>query len=246
MRRPRDRDAAIRRIAVTSILAPILAGCLAGRGAIRTAPGCYEGPFDLRVVHEDGAPAGNTPIGIFFMLWMADPSTGNVELYEKTRRTNANGRFHRDAVRECMTPTYLYAMDEPHGLAALKVISDVDEIDAPHRLTLRPACRVSGRVSASHLNEPRRADPPILVALHPGTRLTSRYLKRQTIDGHFEFLVPPGAYTLAISTRDATSKGVRIDIPRNSKHLDIGVVAFEMKVVPPAGKSVRIQASGAH
>ncbi|MCB9852924.1 MAG: hypothetical protein H6819_07500 [Phycisphaerales bacterium] len=203
-------------------------GCIHPHGESNATSSCYEGPIDVHVQYPDGAPAANLPIGFGAMLWIVDPSTGESVLHERTWRTDENGDCRRDRWRECMLPTMLYAIDVPRQLAALKPILRYDALEETHRLTLNAACRVTGRVSDANLGSRDTDDRLVLVKLNPGTTLTSRYIKYQTADGQFSFLVPPGEYTMSISTAQAQSNGIRVDVPRGASRLDVGDVRFEM------------------
>lgn len=214
-------------LSATALAIVVLAGCQHPRRMSSVSSSCYEGPVALRVEYPDGTPAADVPVGLGFMLWRSDPTTGQAALHAKTLHTDADGQYRRARWRECMLPTWLYAVDESRRLAAFEMIPSYDRIDGRHALTLTPACRVTGRVHKMHFKWTTRESPNILVELNPGPTRTSRTLKYESRDGRFAFLVPPAVYTLSIATSQVLWKGTRVDIPAGKPDIDLGVVQFE-------------------
>jgi len=206
-----------------------LGGCSRSGWVPDSSPTCYSGPIDLTVRYVDGTPGANAAVGIFSMLWLPDPATGEPMRYPRTHRADAAGRFRMSDVRECMTPTWFYAADEHNGLAALLPINTFDQIGKPATLTLRKACWLTGGIK--NPPEPSKLgihDYGHIVFLSPGEKPSSRYLKQGCGDARFRYLVPPGTYLIRLGRATAIMKDIRIDVPAGRTEFDVGALEFEV------------------
>ncbi len=218
----------------------LLVGCIGLCGACSHVGGdreveesvggsCYSGPLEIRVVNPDSTPAAHVPLGCgFFLYCTTEPSKEEAKspppLYWKTPRAGADGVFRKDRWRECMLPTYFYAVDEARGLAALEVCTKKEELIPSHTLHLRPARWLTGRVQVAESHGDASNKSLFWIQVYPGRRVTDRELRTVCGNGRFRFLLPPGEYVLNCKREGMTSRIIPVQLAAGETPYDLGSI----------------------
>jgi hypothetical protein len=197
---------------------------------------CYVGPIDVRVLNPDGTPAADVPLGVFGGWWASD-SGENPPPWQGKLRTDDKGRWRRESLRECMSPTFFYAFDESRSLAGFCLVENLADLARPQTVHLQPARWVMGAIRCPELE--RRGGSPdfVCAALTPipepqrrGRWL--RYIQVAPSPSHrFRFLVPPGDYGLDLQSEGAEPRwNVELRVSVGDGPVEIG--AFDLELSP--------------
>ena len=196
-----------------------LAAALAWHALFAPSAGAAEpDPNDARVIRladAEGHPLAGATVGNF-----ASGKSGREprwKFFPAATASDETGRT-RLAIGSDDTRVLLYALDKAHRLAAFAEVSPADK-GKEIQMTLVPACRISGKLTSSEL-----------VGLGKRVGWTNVYLFR---DGdrplwfmsegqEFEFLVPPGRYTLSAygTNLEQVDRDVEVLLEQNELALD--------------------------
>src|SRR5262249_46725775 len=169
-----------------------LLGATAGRGDEnqRDASAPSKQPFALKIIDEAGSPVAAAEVGLGFEL---DATSGAVV-------PRIRGTTDRDGVavvsegRELLPHDCVVVRHAARKLIAvesleMRIAAAID--GDPVRVTLRPECRVSGRVTCADLTERNRKQGRSIVRIYVGGCLAAVSLSNHD-DPPFEFVLPPG------------------------------------------------------
>lgn len=174
----------------------------------------------VTVKDRDGKPAaGATVFGFMFHRESAKAKPG--WQFDKPIKTEADGTAKVPYEQLRFAP--LAARDEAGKQIGLAAVSPVSLQTGVATIVLKPQCRISGTLVCEKL---RKAGKPLgwtNVYLNCGGRRIASY---DFTEGKYEFLVPPGTYTLKPYGSDLRGKDIPVTVPEGQSELAIKPIAL--------------------
>jgi beta-lactamase regulating signal transducer with metallopeptidase domain len=198
-----------------------------------------EGHVRLRLTDPNGEPVAGAKAGPFADV--REEMLGGMLQWSHAWTSNENGYIAldvRDVYRYRVRPGpgAVYILHEDRKLGALQALAETDE-GGVFNVPLSPVCRVHGTISSPALEAMGR--PLWETAVYVRWR-GSHILQYSSAKHGFEFLLPPGEYTLAFhgggARKDADVSVVRasardkmlsLEIRDNQRDLDLGVIELQ-------------------
>jgi uncharacterized protein (TIGR03067 family) len=129
-------------------------------------------------------------------------------VYEDSVKTNTNGiaKVEYEKLRNCS----IIVHDIPQNQMRITPISPVSLLKGEVNVPLKPACRVSGELICEQLKNLGKPIEWTNVYLIEGDKTIARC---SSFQGKFEFIVPPGNYTLSAHGSDLKRKEITMTVP---------------------------------
>ena len=177
-----------------------------------------DGPVALlvHVVDVQGKPVSGATVGE--NAFGVSGETPKWSFYTPFAKSNEKGDARLQLTGSQRESVLLYALDSSRKLVAFQEV-ERGAFDRPIKMTLGPACRVTGRLVSSDFDKLKRPVAWTNMYLHRGPHRSLNFFSKSQ---ELEFYVPPGRYTLNAYGTHLRNAAREIEVKAGQRELAIG------------------------
>jgi thiol-disulfide isomerase/thioredoxin len=180
----------------------------------------------VRLVDPSGRPVDGAEVGLDAAFGDANFRETPWEYVHGPARSGRDGLARLDVEVRVLNGLAVTARHRERRLIAIENL-DPAQMEHVPTLTLRPECRVVGRMRCEELEERGVPLRGISANVSLGSRLAAEYWSMEPV---FEFFLPPGEYELKLrSERSGMRSVVRsLVVPKNMERLDLSTIELPL------------------